>query len=150
MKISAKGDYACRALLELALNFESGRPIHIKEIAENQGIPGKYLVQILVVLKGAGLVRSRRGANGGYLLSKPPSEITLGEVVRIVDGPFLPLKCSSEDSSASCERISACGFHPVWERVRGAIADIVDSLTYEDICRETRDRQEMGVDNSQQ
>ncbi|RJP75143.1 MAG: Rrf2 family transcriptional regulator [Candidatus Abyssobacteria bacterium SURF_17] len=143
MKISAKGDYACRALLELALNHGSGSPVHVTEIAERQGIPRKYLVQILVMLKGAGLVKSKRGIEGGYLLSRAPSEITLGEVVRIVDGPLLPLKCSDEDTSTTCERKPICGFHPIWEEVRGSISHIVDNLTYEDICKRTREAAQM-------
>jgi Rrf2 family cysteine metabolism transcriptional repressor len=143
MKVSAKGDYACRALLELALKYRSGSPVHIREIAKRQGIPKKYLVQILVMLKGAGLVKSRRGVDGGYLLSKSPSEITLGEVVRIVDGPLLPLKCSSDDTSTICERQPICEFHPVWEQVREAISSVVDNITYEDLCRRTHQMAEM-------
>ncbi|MBI4830862.1 MAG: Rrf2 family transcriptional regulator [Candidatus Lindowbacteria bacterium] len=143
MKVSAKGDYACRALLELALKYDSQAPVHITEIAERQGIPRKYLVQILIMLKGAGLVKSRRGVDGGYLLSKPPSEITLGEVVRLVDGPILPLKCTVEDESATCERKPICGFHPIWETVRGSISDIIDNLTYEEICKRTHEIAQM-------
>ena len=143
MKVSAKGDYACRAILELALNYEGHTPVRITEIAEKQGIPKKYLVQIFVTLKGAGLVKSQRGAEGGYLLSKPPSEITLGDVVRIIDGPLLTLKCSSENTSTTCERLPICEFHPIWEQVRGAISDIVDNITYEDICRRTREAGQM-------
>ncbi len=138
MKVSAKGDYACRALLELALKHDAGQPVQLNEIAQNQGIPDKYLVQILVMLKGAGLVKSKRGAEGGYLLAKPPSDITLGEVVRIVDGPLLTLKCSVEDSTTTCPRIPICEFHPIWEEVRGAISDIVDNLTLEEICKRSK------------
>ncbi|NQU07968.1 MAG: Rrf2 family transcriptional regulator [Candidatus Abyssubacteria bacterium] len=143
MKVSAKGDYACRALLELALRFDSTSPVHVREIAKKQRIPQKYLVQILVMLKSAGLVRSKRGADGGYLLSRPPSEITLGEVIRLVDGPLLPVKCSSEDVTATCELIPTCAIHPVWEDVREAISDIVDNITYEDLCRRTHEMAEM-------
>lgn len=137
MKISAKGDYACRALLELALKYEATTPVHVSEIADKQKIPKKYLVQILVMLKSAGLVRSKRGVEGGYMLARPPSEITLGEVVRVVDGPLLPVRCSSEDDTSTCELIPTCAIHPVWEQVREAIAEIVDNITYEDLCRQT-------------
>lgn len=138
MKVSAKGDYACRALLELALKYDAGQPVQLSEIAQSQEIPDKYLVQILVVLKGAGLVKSKRGAEGGYLLAKPPSAITLGEVVRVIDGPLLTLKCSMENDSETCPRIPICEFHPIWEEVRGAISDIVDHLTLEDICKRSQ------------
>ncbi len=137
MKVSAKGDYACRALLELALKYETATPVHVSEIADKQRIPKKYLVQILVMLKSAGLVKSKRGVEGGYMLARPPSEITLGEVVRVVDGPLLPVKCSSEDNTSTCELIPTCAIHPVWEQVREAIAEIVDNITYEDLCRQT-------------
>lgn len=143
MKVSAKGDYACRALYELAVKYDDGTPIHVQDIADKQKIPRKYLIQILVMLKGAGLVKSRRGVNGGYLLSRPPSEITLGEVVRIVDGPLLPIKCSSEDTSATCELLPTCAFHPVWEDVRAAISDVIDNITYEDLCRRANQAEEM-------
>lgn len=143
MKVSAKGDYACRALYELAVKYDGGVPIHVEEIAKKQKIPRKYLVQILVMLKGAGLVKSRRGVNGGYLLSRRPSEITLGEVVRVVDGPLLPVKCSTDDTSATCDLLSTCAFHPIWEDVRAAISDIVDNITYEDLCRRANQIEEM-------
>jgi len=143
MKVSAKGDYACRALLELALKYDTGLPVHVSEIAEKQLIPKKYLVQILVMLKSAGLVRSKRGVEGGYLLARPPAEITLGEVVRITDGPLMPVRCSPEDTSTTCELIPTCAIHPVWERVREAISDIVDNVTYEDLCRHTQEMAQM-------
>jgi Rrf2 family protein len=138
VKISAKGDYACRALLELALKYDSGLPVQLNEIAQIQEIPDKYLVQILVVLKGAGLVKTKRGAEGGYLLAKPPGQITLGEVVRVIDGPLLTLKCSIENESETCPRIPICEFHPIWEDVRVAISDIVDNLTLEDVCKRSQ------------
>ena len=135
MKISAKGDYACRALLELALNYENNRPVQLSEIVQNQGIPDQYLVQILAVLKGAGFVKSKRGADGGYLLTRPPATMTLGDVVRAVEGPLLTLKCSNEDDSPPCPRIPICEFHPIWEEVRETIANMLNNITFEQICR---------------
>ncbi len=143
MKVSAKGDYACRALLELALKYDTGMPVHVGAIAEKQSIPKKYLVQILVMLKSAGLVKSKRGVDGGYLLSRPPSEITLGEVVRIVDGPLLHVKCGTEDNTTMCELLPTCVIHPVWEDVREAISDIVDNITYENLCKRTHEMPQM-------
>ena len=135
MKVSAKGDYSCRALLELALKYDTGQPVQLSEIAQNQGIPDKYLVQILVVLKSAGFVSSKRGADGGYILAKPPSEITLGDVIRVVEGPLLTLKCSNENEAATCSRIPICEFHPIWGEVRETIANVVDNLTFAEICK---------------
>ena len=133
MKVSAKGDYAARALLELTLRYDGRSVVHIREIAKRQGIPEGYLVKIMAVLKGAGFVKSRRGVEGGYMLSMPPSEITLGDVIRLVDGPLLPLKCGSEDGSVSCERQAICDFRPIWQDVRDAVSVVVDNITYEDM-----------------
>lgn len=87
MKVSAKTEYACTALLELARSYGSGDPVRIRSIADEHGIPSRFLVQILLQLKGAGFVNSTRGAAGGYQLAKAPSEITLGEVLSIIEGP---------------------------------------------------------------
>jgi Rrf2 family protein len=86
MKISAKTEYACLAMLELARAYDSGEPVRIRSIADEHGIPSRFLVQILLQLKGAGLVESTRGASGGYQLVRPPDEITLDEVMAVVDG----------------------------------------------------------------
>ena len=86
MKISAKTEYACIAMLELAWRFGSGEPVRIRKIAERHGVPPRFLVQILLQLKGAGLVASTRGAAGGYHLIKPPEEVSLGEVMAVIEG----------------------------------------------------------------
>ncbi len=86
MKFSAKTEYACLAVLELARAYDKGEPVRIRTIADEHGIPSRFLVQILLQLKGAGFVESTRGAAGGYQLVKPPDEITLGEVMAVVDG----------------------------------------------------------------
>src|ERR1700704_6494332 len=86
MKLSAKTEYACIAVLELARRFETREPVRIREIADEHGIPGRFLVQILLQLKGAGYVASTRGALGGYQLLKPPEDITLGEVMSVIEG----------------------------------------------------------------
>ena len=86
MNISAKVEYACIALLELSASYGSGRPVQIRRIAEANGVPFRFLVQILLQLKGAGLVASTRGASGGYQLTKAPDDVTLGEVMRLIDG----------------------------------------------------------------
>src|SRR6266436_1931953 len=86
MKVSAKTEYACLALLELAARYDTGEPVRIRSIADEHGIPSRFLVQILLQLKGAGFVSSTRGASGGYQLIKRPEEITLGEVMGVIEG----------------------------------------------------------------
>ena len=86
MKVSTRGDYACRALLSLVLHGD-GRPTSVRDIADRTSLPQPYLEQILLALKGAGIVRSKRGVGGGYVLARPPEEITLAAIVSAVDGP---------------------------------------------------------------
>jgi len=93
MKISARDEYACSAVLELALNYDSEAPIRVQDIAQRQGIPMKFLFQIMQILKRVDIVRSRRGTEGGYVLSRPPGQITLGDVIRAMSGPFVQLSC---------------------------------------------------------
>src|SRR5499426_4437114 len=91
VKVSTRGDYACRALLSLALRQEEGGPTSVRDIAERTGLPQPYLEQILLALKGAGLVRSKRGVGGGYVLARPPEEITLAQILAAVEGPLTTL-----------------------------------------------------------
>ena len=115
MKISAKAEYACLALLALAQQGPDTPPLRIREISESHGIPERYLVQILLQLKGAGLVASTRGASGGYRLARPATEIALSEVLTAIDGPDAPPREGSPGNRAA-SRILAT----VWERVRQA------------------------------
>src|SRR5262245_7215446 len=114
MKISAKAEYACLAVLALAGHRPDDPPVRIREIAETHGIPERYLVQILLHLKGAGLVVSTRGASGGYRLARPPDRISLGEVLTAIDGPDVP--AAPREGSGPAARALAC----VWEDVRAA------------------------------
>ena len=93
MKISARDEYACSAVLELALHYDSESPIRVQDIAERQGIPMKFLFQIMQILKRIDIVRSRRGTEGGYTLTRSPAQITVGEVIRAMSGPFVQLSC---------------------------------------------------------
>src|ERR1043166_8755769 len=93
MKISAKDEYACSAVLELALHYEGESPIRVQDIAERHGIPIKFLFQIMQILKRVDIVRSKRGTEGGYVLTRHPSQITVGEVIRSMSGPFVQLSC---------------------------------------------------------
>ena len=125
MRISARCDYACRALLELTLHWPNEESLTIHTISEKQRIPMKYLVHILIQLKRVGLVESLRGKQGGYRLAKPPNKISLGEVIREVGGPLLPVA----NSVAKEESV----FATIWREVEGAMAKILDKITFEDI-----------------
>ena len=139
MKISAKCEYACRAVLELSLQFRGNAPVQIQTIADNQNIPEKYLVQILLQLKGAGFVTSIRGKEGGYYLAKPPNKITLGEIIREVDGPLLSL--SSADDSTESARI----LKGIWQNVESSISCVVDDITFEEISNRVERLKAAGI-----
>ncbi len=130
MKLSKRGEYGLKALIDLAANG-SDDVIHIRELAEREQIPAKFLEQILLALKNAGLLQSRRGAQGGYYLARPPEDITLGQIVRILDGPLAPIRCVSQMAyeRCECEDQNTCGLRLVMLDVRNAIADILDDTT---------------------
>ncbi len=130
MKISSRCDYACRACLEMALSWPNRESLTIHEISEEQEIPMQYLVHYLIQLKGMGLVESLRGKHGGYRLAKAPNRIGLGEVVREVGGPLLPVV-----SSATREESA---FTMIWKEVEGAMAKVLDGVTFEDICNKEK------------
>lgn len=135
MKLSKEGEYALRAVMELSRHYKDG-VMQIKEIAKNQKIPVKFLEQILLSLNKMGLLLSKRGAGGGYQLRRPPKAITLGEVVRIVDGPLAPLGCVSKTAyieCIGCPEGDICWLQDVMFDVRNAIAKILDNITFRDI-----------------
>ena len=130
MRISARCDYACRALLELSLRWPSKDPMRINDLAERQGIPLRYLVQILLQLKQLGWVKSSRGKKGGYNLAQPPERIVLGEVIEAIGGPLLPIaETSGQEKSV---------FSGIWNEVEESISQILGEITFEDICRRVR------------
>lgn len=137
MKVSKKGEYALRAMIDLSLNYRKGS-VRIQEISEREKIPKKFLQQILLELKKNGLLQSKRGIAGGYSLIKPPEEITLAEVVRIIDGPLAPLSCVSTWAHISCPEERNCGLFQVMLDVRNAIATILEKVTFADVCRRTK------------
>lgn len=132
MKITYKGDYAMKILLDLALNYKKGL-IQIKDISQRQDIPLKYLGQIILALKGAGYVRSKRGHYGGVELAKHPASIKLGEVIRLTDGTTAPISCVSCTEPSKCDFARNCPFKSVWAEVRNSINKIVDHTTLEDM-----------------
>jgi Rrf2 family iron-sulfur cluster assembly transcriptional regulator len=131
MKVSTRGDYAARALLSLALH-DSDQPTSVKDIAERTGLPQPYLEQILLAVKGAGLVRSKRGVGGGYVLARPPAEITLAEVIAAVDGPLSELV----DEHDHCE--GHCVLQEVWVGVSEEMRRHLEGFTLADLVDRTR------------
>lgn len=142
MKISTKGRYALRLMLELAGEPE-GTPLSIKEIARRQSISDKYLEQIVSVLNTAGLVRSVRGPQGGYILRKTPQEITVGMILRLTEGSLAPVGCVEADTP--CEREEACATVGLWRRLNQAINEVVDHTTLQDLL----DDQKIGGSESE-
>ena len=135
MKLSTRGRYGLRAMLDIAINQGDG-PITLHSISERQGISVGYLEQLMVPLKKEGLIRSVRGAQGGYLLAREPEKITVGDVIRALEGPIAPVACVSEDFPEECDRAEGCVTRLVWAKVRDSIAEVLDSLTLADLIEE--------------
>lgn len=134
MRISTKGRYALRLMLELTF-FYKKRLVSLKEIASRQGISEKYLEQIIMRLNHGGLVKSVRGSKGGYCLALPPSEITVGNVLRIMEGSLAPVECLT-DPINTCPRANDCITVKVWEKLNEAIIGVVDSISLADLVSE--------------
>jgi Rrf2 family protein len=139
MSVSSKCYYAIRAIYALAEHGGS-EPMKIADIAEKEQIPIRFLEVILSQLKSKGFVRSRRGAEGGYYLARLPEELTIGEVMRFVDGPIAPVDCVSQSRPKECQFHGDCHFFGFWGRVRQAISDVVDHTTFADLQKENRER----------
>ena len=135
MKLTKRGEYGLKALIDLAAQDDPQAATQIKDIARRQQIPVKFLEQILLTLKNAGVLRSRAGLGGGYYLAKPPAEITLGQVVRLLDGPLAPIPCVSQMAyeRCVCADEATCGLRLAMLDVRNAIADILDQTTLADV-----------------
>jgi Rrf2 family protein len=138
MKISTKIRYGARAMLELAYHYGEG-PIELKEIAKRENISLKYLEQVINPLRAAGLVKSIRGAKGGYSLAKPPSEICLYDVVETLEGPLNLLECLRD--SKVCQKVPSCVTRDIWQEVSEAISKIFYSVTLEDMVNRKRGKE---------
>ncbi len=138
VKVSTRGDYASRALLSLALHPEETGPTSVRDIAERTGLPQPYLEQILLALKGAGLVRSKRGVGGGYVLAKSPAEITLGAIVSAVDGPITMGDFGEPHQNGACDHEGQCVLLALWASVGGHMRELLDSFTLADIATQAR------------
>ncbi|MEG6616078.1 Rrf2 family transcriptional regulator [Peptococcaceae bacterium 1198_IL3148] len=137
MKLSTKGHYGLRAMFDLALNYGKG-PIPLKMVAERQQLSDNYLEQLIASLRKAGLVKSIRGSQGGYVLARSPEDITVGDIIRVLEGPIAPLECVNEDEPGDCDQLHYCISRNVWAKVRDSITDVIDSINLADMCREAK------------
>lgn len=142
MKLSTRTRYGARLMVELGLHFGQG-PLFLREIADAEDISEKYLSQIILPLKSAGLVNSFRGARGGYELARKPSEVSMSEIVRVLEGDVVIVDCIADN--ASCMRVSQCVTRSLWENVRKSIIDTLDAVTLEDLIKQCKDKKESAV-----
>jgi len=141
MRLSKRGEYGLRAMIDLATFTQNdtgalgASVVQIRDIADRQHIPAKFLEQILLTLKNAGLLHSRMGVGGGYYLAKPASEISLGHIIRVLDGPLAPVSCVSQMAyeTCGCPDERTCGLRLIMLEVRNAIADLLDGTSLTDV-----------------
>ena len=139
MKLSTKGRYGVAAMYDLALHYGQG-PISLRNVAQRQGISEHYLEQLMGTLRKAGFVKSVRGAQGGYTLTKDPSQITVGDIIKIMEGPISLVDCLLPDAAEHdyCHRVGICVTRGVWAKVRDSINSVLDSISLADLCREEK------------
>jgi Rrf2 family protein len=137
MRLSKRGEYGLRAMLNLATLAPQSGVVQIREIAQREQIPVKFLEQILLTLRNAGLVHSKMGAGGGYYLARPAGDITLGQIIRVLDGPLAPIRCVSQMAyePCACPDEKTCGLRLTMLDVRNAISGILDHTTLADVAR---------------
>jgi len=139
VSVSQKCQYALRALFELAKR-DTNQPTSMAQIAEAQGIPPKFLELILSELRQGGFVDSQRGRGGGYVLRAKPDELTVGTIIRFVDGPVAPVKCiaGNAPSDTTCSMFGNCAFVDMWSRARDAVAEVYDNTTFQSLIEKER------------
>ncbi|MBN1659459.1 MAG: Rrf2 family transcriptional regulator [Anaerolineae bacterium] len=132
MRVSAKEMYGLRAMGEFARHFGEG-PLSLAEVARTQGISQAYLEQIAIDLRRAGLLCSKRGAQGGYYLARPPEATTAGDVIRALEGSILPVQCVAEERCEPCQLEAGCSARGIWEQVRARLVETLDNITLADL-----------------
>lgn len=135
MRVSTRGQYGIRAMLDLALHYQEGA-IPLRVVAARQGISEFYLEQLMGSMRRAGLVQSVRGAQGGYQLARPPGEIKIGEIMRVVEGPIAPTECVGEEGESTCGQARSCVTRRLWEKLRDSMIAVLDSTTLEDMRKQ--------------
>ena len=136
MKISTKGRYALRLMIELA-KFDQSSPVRLKELAERQNISEKYAEQIIGLMRRGGVVSARRGTQGGYELAKASKDITVGTILRLTEGDLSPVPCL-ENNGVPCERKYSCATYHLWEKLKESINSVVDHITIADLAEMDR------------
>ena len=144
MFVPQKCQYGLRALFELARHEGAGL-VKTAAIAKAQAIPVRFLEVILSQLRQGRFVASKRGSKGGYLLIRSPGELTIGEVIRFIQGPIGPVECVVDSSVDSCPLYGDCAFRPVWEKVQKAISDIYDNITFQDLVDQEKQKEKNPV-----
>jgi len=139
MKLSTKGRYAVRAMVDVAMHYGEA-PVILRGVAERQQISMHYLENIFVRLGAAGLVRSIRGAQGGFTLAKPPSQIKLSEIVQTLEGPIAPVQCV--DDATACERASFCATRDIWVEMGTAMSKVLESVSLQDLAERQRKKEQ--------
>ena len=142
MKISTKGEYGLRAMIELAIHYGQGY-LQSADIAEARSIPENYLYQLLITLRKAGLIQSRRGPQGGHMLARTPDRITLSEVITALEGPIEPTVCTQEGVIIDCRFVGTCAMREVWEQVTEATQRILSDTTVADLV--AREQEKMAA-----
>lgn len=140
MRFSTRGRYGVQVMVDLAQHGSEG-PVSLKSVAERQNISEHYLEQLVPELRKAGLVKSVRGAQGGYSLAKKPEDINIGEVIRVLEGPIAPVECAQAETEC-CEKTGFCVTREVWVKVRDSINDLVDSISLADLLKEAGQEEE--------
>jgi Rrf2 family protein len=138
VRVSTRGDYACRALLSLTMHCDESGPTSVRDIAERTGLPQPYLEQILLALKGAGLVRSKRGVGGGYVLARTPEEIRLSEIVSAVDGPIAVGDFGEPHQDGACDHEGQCVLLAIWKQAGEHMRHHLDGYTLASIAEVAR------------
>ncbi len=139
MKISTRGEYGLRAMMELTRRYGEGY-IQNSAIAASRSIPENYLYQLLITLRKAGLIRSRRGPQGGHMLARLPENINLAEAVIALEGPLAPVTCIEEDAISDCAFCERCVIREVWREVTDATREILERTTFADLARQEREQ----------
>ncbi len=142
MKLSTRGSYGTRAMLELALHVDEG-PMQLKEIARRQAVSERYLEQLVIALKVAGLVKSTRGAKGGFILARHPADIKLSEVVQVLEGSLAPMPCI--DEPAACNRAATCVTRDLWTEMKDAMVNVLEKTTLQDLVVKHRAKMKKPV-----
>jgi len=135
VRVSTRGDYACRALLSLTLHASEAGPTSVRDIAERTGLPQPYLEQILLALKGAGLVRSKRGVGGGYVLAKSPADIKVSDIISAVDGPITVGDFGQPHQDGSCDHEGQCVLLAIWDVAGQHMREHLDTYTLDVIAK---------------